>query len=643
MSKPVNAAGDLHVFLPSFRPQVVTKISSCLTRLSVLASIGVVALGYAACRTYGFKATLSAPLALLAGLSSYRLYHLFMNIVSGGPTLRGAVFTSSEQLSKSYVRGGMPTITLGPMIEALKSCTSQKALELAEALESVYQYQNSLSLIFGSTASLDDQYLDYLSTIQEGKTYVFALSTMVAPAPCLRSYYAGSHIMAGTLERVGDSFTVRIYNAGDGQHYHPKRSYRVYQTCIEAKQISWDKFCRFFKTVSKYHAMSPCNETRFIYEAFFEMKGTLSGLLDDERLNLSAQKGASCSGYSFRCLIQGQLSPSEFLEFEKNLLKQSLKKLFRDYTEGAFYRSTDEHLIAYCSLAKRYQALEPSFEPATLSIQNSWLRKMASKSQGVFWELFCPKEQIYRFDDGLDEGSLSSALLSYAPKSLLVTQFESTLVYFTRPKVLANQYNDFNISDLKAKATSLLKVIEDTSSEPFSVHSTLPEMKIHLQTLIHLIENPERPSEAFSNCLKALGECEFDLLREDLMYLEPKGPLFSDLMTVFDLIRKSKTKQARRLLISIYERKAEVSFCDFAKIWNQVSHLKTTNDLETLDVYTGLLKLSQSFSMIDGLYFRFYTPLLRHASLVSEELALDLMFRSPWYDNNQLTEAVRIS
>lgn len=375
------------VRLRSFEPSPLTKMISRVTAPRSLAACtagALVALG-----------GISWPYVTLAAGMAWGLQKLAVNTLSGGKTLRSVVFVAMEHLSKvsKYrIEGGLPYITIPPVLEALEKLGNEPDVAVArQVLNDILEFENNFDLSGFTNGFLIRDYLHEVSQLKPGEKIGIPLSWMSLMDKYGRPNLSG-HIILGTIERKSTGkFQLQVFNGGDGNSFHERKMLNqftdMYQTLI-LDEIAEELLFAFIQEAAKFHAYGINHNSQRNYEALERLGGTPIQTEDPRHWNRD-QLGNSCSGYSVRCLVRALLEPAQFDRFEREMFLLSTQRIKEGIERGGFWEKTKEHHFVYRELRGAQIRLGKE-DPGIIENQPPFMAQAASKVQATFWNYLFP-------------------------------------------------------------------------------------------------------------------------------------------------------------------------------------------------------------------------------------------------------------
>lgn len=394
---------------PVFEPSLASAMLSYLTAPITIGSV----LGM----SVAVFAGISVPSCFVSGLFIISAQHIFLQIISGGKTLRASVFNQADHLSRLDLQGGLLTITVPPLIETLSQLDCPNAKKLRNALQSMLNYDNHFDYLGINNHLLLQDLSASLSELETGEIVAFPLS-------CLNPI-SGGHIIIGSVEREQTpadhipSYILRIFNGGIGLKYHRYRiekesGRRLYQTTMEISGVPLTQLNVFLKKAALLHAFRLNNHVDQLYKLLETLEGHLLPPHPDDRFWMRVQQGNSCSGYSVKCFIKTILSEKEYLQFQTMFLSHSVNNLQKGLQTGWFYEKTYQHQMAHFELSQKLNRYAGFYSNSNMNTQQTPLSQLASETQRVFWSFLFPltfssmkSNQLgYDVDDGAFLGEL---------------------------------------------------------------------------------------------------------------------------------------------------------------------------------------------------------------------------------------------
>lgn len=364
----------------SFRPSCSTRFLSLLTAPRAIGmAIGTGAAALAGC---------AALPCLAAGGAVATIQTLFTKVVSGGKILRAAVFTEADHLSRLDIQGGLPFVTIPPILDVLETMRSPQAVVARNSLKGVLEYENCFDYLGINNHFLLNDLIKKIRQLKPGQILAIPLSNM--------DIKGSGHIILGSIEcDENGKFILRIHNGGDGLNFHYTRyeeesGRQLYQTTLEIADITMPALVKFIKSAASIQAFRYGNNSEKLYKLIPNLKGRILPPRVDSRYWMGEQMGNSCSGYSIKCFLNFILSPADFKHFRVRFLASSIEGLKRGLQRGWFYERTKEHQIAYKELCVKAIQYGRGDLTETVVVRSSQLTTVASRVQRKFWGFFFP-------------------------------------------------------------------------------------------------------------------------------------------------------------------------------------------------------------------------------------------------------------
>lgn len=573
----------------SFQPSFLAKILSQTTAPRTLL----------AASTLGLATLMGAPLAVSAAVAAAALgaQHVVTKMLSGGDTLRSAVFVAAEHLTGPTVQGGLPHLIIPPLLKALKTMNSPDAIIARNCLEGLLNFETHFDYLGISNQALVSDLQKKIHLLKPGQKMAFPLSNV---SPTL-----GGHVIMGSIERkMNGQFLVRYHNGGDcnsGLEYHHAKTdketgQKCYQTTLEIDEIDEKNLPTFIKTVTSLHSFRLGHDTNKVYRAISLLNGKILPPSEDERYWSRAQYGSSCSGYAVKCLLNSLLTPENSQLFELRLLKQMTKDLKQGIQKGYFWDATTEHHLVYEELRGKLTRLGGSDPGPIENIKISYLAKAASKTQQSFWKIRVPHNPLLKFRSNLFP-SISNPRYSPNLNPLLYKFFSNFEIFkdlntdFINSKVRMIRTIDRYEYERKERKinpethqalSEIMQKIPDKKQEeikPILEKSVIPSLdhaKIILKKHYLSIDRSQFSREELllldknENLIKILNDGPFSSVRNRFLFYElalthfylmvfPKlkykikdsGAL--QLSKAVECLKQKQLPQARELLINMYQ------------------------------------------------------------------------------------------
>lgn len=364
----------------SFQPSLASRVLSEITAPRTLvtgATLGAAILVGA-----------SLPFAVAAAGLGFAAQQIATKVLSGGDVLRSAAFVEADYLSILSIRGGLPTITIPPILETLGQMPSEDAQVAANCLEGLLNYENQVDFMGINNTVLVNELIEHVNQLQPGQKAALSFSFMNSKG--------GGHIVIGSIERKENGKSiVRFHNGGLGLDYHYERreaetDNTIYQTTLEVDEVDEENLIPFIRQVCALHAFRPDHDESKLYQSILLLKGKILPPSSDPRLWSRVQEGMSCSGYSLRCFLQSILTPKTLHEFDIRFLTDSTAKLKEGIKNGWFWDQTAQHMMAYQELRGRLIRMGGEDPGPLEEALPSRMSDLTSKAQKTFWGLFFP-------------------------------------------------------------------------------------------------------------------------------------------------------------------------------------------------------------------------------------------------------------
>lgn len=381
-------SSEQFISAPVFTTSYCSRLWSNISSPAVLASGAVM----------GASALMGATLPVCAAIGAgfWIGEKLFKKVVSGGEALRPGVFLAAEHLSKS-VEGGVPSLTIPPILAILRKMDSPNAGVALQCLENTLAYAENFDYSGLGNGPLVSSYQKLVGDLKPGE---------LTALPCSVFYPISGHVMIASFAcKVDGTFRVRIHNGGEGSNYHHKsKNSSVFQTAFEIDGVELPQILEFIADLAPLHAMRKNNSTQKLYKEIIpKLKGKILPASKDERLWGTGQTGNSCSGYSYNCFIKSILTPEEYKQFEARFLSHIIEQLVQGLESSyRFWEQSSDHIKALGILRAKQLALMPEegLEFKQVPKEPSRLGKFSGQTNHLFWKLiFRPKEILSKQDD----------------------------------------------------------------------------------------------------------------------------------------------------------------------------------------------------------------------------------------------------
>ncbi len=368
----------------SFRPSCTTRFLSFFTAPRTIGmALGTGAAAIAGC---------AAPVCLAVGGVVVTVQTIFTKVASGGKVMRSAVFIEADHLSRLDIQGGLPFVTIPPVIDTLETMDTPTTIAAKNSLKGLLEYEEHFDYLGINNHFLVKDLIKKIKQLTPGQIVAIPLSSM--------DIRASGHIIIGSIECSEDGkFILRIHNGGDGLDFHYTRSEedsgrRIYQTTLEIADIAMPELINFIKAAASIQAFRLGNNSEKLYKLIPRLKGKVLPASPDSRYWMRKQMGNSCSGYSIKCFLKFVLSPEDYEHFNIRHIALSIKGLQKGFgSQGGFYEKTKEHRIAYNELSAkliRFGRGDLVEGVRTEDFQPSLAAGMASRVQRKFWGFIFP-------------------------------------------------------------------------------------------------------------------------------------------------------------------------------------------------------------------------------------------------------------
>lgn len=360
----------------NFYPSSMTKILSSITRVESLVSFS--SLSVSIITGYG----IFPPLAVCAII--FTIYNLFARIVSGGAWLRSTVFSQAEHLSRMTIQGGLPTMTLPPMIQTLRKIGLYEA---AMCLQDVLNYERSCDRLGIHPHLLTQDLVASITKLPTGKMMGISLNSLEL---------FGGHVMMGSIERKeNSSFILRIHDGGDSSTFHysaiDKNGRIVIQSTLEIDEIALENLIDFVRYTSTFHHFRKGNDFTKIYKAIPLLHGKILPPKNiDSSCWLIPQTGTSCSGYSFKCFLHFILSKDQLKKYECCFLESAVENIKESLFNGFLWERTKKHQIALRELSITLNSKKKLELPHIDDRETFCFNPLVEKIEHTFWSMIFP-------------------------------------------------------------------------------------------------------------------------------------------------------------------------------------------------------------------------------------------------------------
>ena len=343
----------------------------------------------------------SLPVSIIAGGVALGSQKLFTKVVSGGDVLRPVVFVAADHLAEPQIQGGLPTLTIPPVLEALNAMQTEDSVLAKKCLQSILNYENYFNVLGVSNGILVADLIKTIRRLRPGQQIALPFSWM--------NIKSGGHIIIGSIERKKNrNFIVRVHNGGDGllgSHHWKKDAEtgcRLYQTTLEIDDVSKARIAPFIKQITSLHAFRLSHDSAAVYQSLLLLDGRILPPNSDQRFWSREQRGQSCSGYSVKCFLRTLLMPQSFQEFERHFLSQSAARLKTGIETGWFWEATSEHRSTYAEIRSKLLRLGEDSQDLIENVKTTRLAQISLNIGKSFWHLFFQKagERVY-FDDSI--------------------------------------------------------------------------------------------------------------------------------------------------------------------------------------------------------------------------------------------------
>lgn len=392
----------------SFQPSRATKFLSYLTAPKTIAGVlGVGAAAISGC---------SATLCFIVGAAAVSVQTVFTKTISDS-NLRSAVFLEAEHLSRLDIQGGLPFVTIPPILKALERINSPQTRVAKNALEGLLNYEHCFDYLGINNRHLLKDLIEKIRTLKPGQMVAISLSNMMVQLP----FQMSGHIIIGSIEcEKHGQYTLRIHNGGEGLDFHYERKEResgrkLYQTTLEIGEVKFLHLVNFIKAAAALQAFRPGNSTEKLYRLIPKLDGKILPPRTDARFWMRAQIGNSCSGYAIKCFLRGMLPEEDYRTFKCVLLEMSVKELQKGLQEkGWFYTKTKEHQLAYNELRTKLVQYQ-NYSSEDLIASSSHLTKLTSFVQRKFWGFVFPLNFMTASSLKLGRESYAFRRMGYLP------------------------------------------------------------------------------------------------------------------------------------------------------------------------------------------------------------------------------------
>lgn len=486
---------------------------------------------------------LSFPATIGFMASAIATHSLLTKMIFGGNTLRAATFLEVEHLSRLQVVGGLPSMILPLVINALNSISTNNAVVAKNALLNLLSYENHFSYLGIGNHFLIKDLLRHIKELNPQQIIVFPLSYMNGD---------GGHIILGSLQRTNnDKYILRIHNGGEGLefHYHRyenKTGREIFQTTLEFVDIDFCELERFIPEAASIHACKLNNNAKKLYKLFLMFKSNVMPPSEDPRLWMRMQIGPSCSGYAIKCFLKFILSPSEYKQFSHNLLDLAINNLDEDFQRSWLYQTDNHNLVREELYAKRARIFKMPTE--TVEKKVTLLSNVGRKIEKKIWGLFFPLSALVSSPTGhlgCDDDSFE--MMGHLPyfKSLTESfaQIDANKNYIS----IQHQHLSGITNRIKPSLRNIInfRIIFETFFKelPMHLYTSQEQKKMH-DIRLDLIQRTEdfRGYQLYSLYKIVFKKFKFNI-RESLA---------NDLMQVVHHLKKNNFCGARQVLNNIY-------------------------------------------------------------------------------------------
>jgi len=584
----VNYFNNEMPFTPSYSTQFISNLTAPKT-LSAVTSISITA--FFGCSTVTHLASVGGVIAIQS---------LFTKILSGGNTIRAAVFTEAEHLSRRTLQGGFPYFTIPPMLAALKEMKSSNALIAKNCLTSILEYEKKFDYLGINNHFLIRDLIQKISTLKPKQILGISLSWM---------NLFGGHVIAGSVECKSDMrFILRVYNAGDGcEQHHTKvddKGKKLIQTTLEIDEIDLANLIEFIKITSTFHAFRSGHNSKVLYEAVEALNGKILPPSSDKRLWMQGQTGNSCSGYAFKCLLKSILSKEEFREYKVIFLREAVDHLKNKLQNGWFWEKTEEHQIAYKDLSLKLTSLTQDKIDCDIHLKPSRLSCLSSKFQNKFWNFVFPLtiSSFFSLKLGMDyrDYLMVGELSNFKDLKESFENLENRIFFFASKEKKERLINNFR----KAFLNHYKKIKRELYSKE--------DLK-KLDEIENFFLNKDK-----TGCFSVRLQRFYEIFLKKQTNISIKNSEAKNTLKFLNLLKDQKFDQARDVLTELYNSKKNnqsynkltvTDLDEFVLASCQILYLKDSLTLEDFDLRAGLailfkeMEIKQPEYLSRNLYF----------------------------------------
>lgn len=381
MSTNPSTSNDLNrtIFQPSFLSNACSQLTAPRT--------------FTACGALGTSILLGASLPFAAATAGIALasQKMLAKVIFGGDTLRSAVFLEAEHLSLFAIQGGLPIVTIPPILEVLQTMHSHDAVVALDCLTSVLNFEKQFDYTGFNNAVLVDDFIYHIIQLEPGQKTALSFS-VIAP-------FQGGHVLIGSIEKKEDGqYIIRYHGESLDYHYKkldPRTGYTIYQNILEIDDVNISNLIPFIQEMTTFSTLRPGHTQEKVYEALRLLNGTILPPNEDPRFWSKPQIGFSCSGYAIKCFLQTVLTKETFKEFEFQFLVMSTGKLKKGIENGWFWDRTQLHKSAYQELREKLVSIGGGDPGPLHKTTSSQISDLALKVQKKFWGFyFAPSVQL---------------------------------------------------------------------------------------------------------------------------------------------------------------------------------------------------------------------------------------------------------
>ncbi|MEM1282504.1 MAG: hypothetical protein AAGG81_03015, partial [Chlamydiota bacterium] len=475
--------------------------------------------------------------------------------VTGGETLRPAVFIGAEHLSEEKIQGGLPYLTIPPLLEALEKIDSLNSKIAKSCLEDVLEYEKNISQLGICNQFLINDLENKIKSLKPKQILGVSLAVM---------WTFSGHVVMGSIERKENGkFLLRVHNAGDGrQHHYTKRENgrELIQT-YETEEIEEDDLIDFMRVATSLRTFRPSHDTGTLYYALKELNGNKLPESENPSLWNPSQTGYSCSGHSYKCFIKSILSEKEFEQFEKTFLSQAVNRLQNGLENGYFWEKSEKHQMALKDLSLELSRLTHENCPPPEHYEPSTLSEMTAAIDEQFWKLIFRKNN---FEWDINEAYYAAIDLKFFENFKEAQRIRASEMLVSRKK---KKYK--NLAD-------------DFYSKLNEENYTNEEWKFINDVLKNL----------FPNCYSEKGKL-FKIIYTKELNISLVDEKAIEMKNIIQLLSENKLKEARKSLSTLYptitsENLSDSNRDEMIAIFCDSFSLQDPNTLEDIELRAGL-------------------------------------------------------